>query len=339
MAAHTRRRLGRGAGAFGRAAAIYWLEVHPRVHRELCGWQAIASAIPDTALRRAALATLEGERSNLEGAAAFAVLAPHALQAQIVRATVAFQVAYDYVDTLAEQPCAEPLANGRQLHLALGAAVRPGTRHADYYAHHHASDDGGYLARLTDTAGSAVAKLPSWRSVAAPARRAVARMAAYQDFNHAAAREGPGALASWATRLTPAGSGLLWWETAAGAASSLLVFALLAAAAQPALRAAELGALERAYFPWIGALHVLLDSLVDRSGDIARSEHSLLGHYRSSNLEAERMGADRDTRPGGHRDAPIQRTPRPDPRGDEQLLPLRAGREQPRRRPHERERA
>jgi len=279
------------AGAFAGAAGRYWLGVFPHISRELRHWRERAGEIPDPVLRRLALITQRSERGNLEGAAAFAVLVPRAHRARVVRAIVAFQATYDYVDTLAEQPSVDPVANGRQLHLALLTALRPDTEHPNYYAHHSASRDDGYIRNLIDTCRSAFGALPSYAAVAEPALRAARRMVTYQSFNHGA-REGPHrALAQWASALTPPGSGLRWWETAAAAASSLSVFALIAAAAQPALSVGETAAMERAYFPWIGALHVLLDSLIDRAEDACAGQHSLVDHYASSEEAASRLGA------------------------------------------------
>ncbi len=293
------------AGAFAEAAGTYWLEVFPLLTRELRRWQVRAQQIPDPALRLLALANQEGERGNLEGAAAFALLAPRAQRPQVVRATVAFQAAYDYIDTIAEQPSGDPLGNARRLHLALARALdAEPRRHADDGAgreRHALEADGGYLLALTDTCAAALAELPRWSAAAAPALSAAGRMIAYQSLNHApqaAARRG---LARWAARLTPPGSGLEWWETAAAGASSLVVFALIAAAASPTLRGAEARALHDAYFPWIGALHVLLDSLIDAPADLSAGEHSLVSHYRSPSESAVRMRtiADRAMRATG----------------------------------------
>jgi tetraprenyl-beta-curcumene synthase len=276
---------------FTEAASRYWLGVFPLVGRELGHWRERARQIPDPVLRRLALITQRTERGNLEGAAAFAVLAPRAHRGRVVRAVVAFQATYDYIDTLAEQPSADPVANGRQLHLALLTALDPDRVHADYYEHASSDRDNGYMRNLIDTCRFAFGALPSHASVAEPALRSARRIVAYQSLNHGVRgdRDTRGALASWATALTPAGTGLRWWETAAGAASSLTVFALIAAAAQPVLSAGEVAATESAYFPWIGALQVLLDSLIDRSEDIAAGQHCLIDHYGSAEEAATRL--------------------------------------------------
>jgi tetraprenyl-beta-curcumene synthase len=279
------------ASAFAGAASRYWFGVFPLLGREIRYWREQARAIPDPELRRLALITQESERGNLEGAAAFAVLAPRAHRTRVVRAVVSFQAAYDYVDTLAEQPSVDPVANGRQLHLALLTALNPNAAHPDYYKHSAGACDNGYMRNLIDTCRFAFGALPSHDSVAERTLRCAGRMVAYQSLNHGGPTDTRAALARWAAALTPPGSGLHWWETAAGAASSLSVFALIAAAARPTLPTAEVAATESAYFPWIGALHVLLDSLVDHGEDISAGHHSLVDNYQSAADTAIRLSA------------------------------------------------
>ena len=83
---------------------------------------------------------------------------------------------------------------------------------------------------------------------------------------------------------------LEWWEVAAAGGSSLEVFALIAAAASPKADAGEIAAIEGAYFPWIGALHSLLDSVVNEGEDAEIGQLSLVGCYRGAPDAAERMG-------------------------------------------------
>lgn len=271
------------------AAGRYWLSVFPQLRREVGHWRARANQIHDPLLRRLALLTQRGEWGNYEGAAAYAVLVPRAYRARVVRAVVAFQAIYDYVDTLAEQPSADPVANGRQLHLALLCALDPQTVHPDYYKHHCKRQDGGYIRNLVETCRDALAALPSYAKVVQPALRAARSIVAYQSLNHEEASDRPRALAQWGADVAPPGSELRWWEAAAGGASSLTVFALIAAAAKPELSVAETTATEAAYYPWISALHVLLDSLVDRAHDSEHGHHNLIEHYSSPAEAASRL--------------------------------------------------
>src|ERR1700728_3214018 len=85
-------------------------------------------------------------------------------------------------------------------------------------------------------------------------------------------------------------SALQWWETWAACGSSLATLALIAAAADPAMDVARADAIEAIYWPWAGALHTLLDGLVDRAEDAATGQPNLLDHYRLPGEAAERLG-------------------------------------------------
>jgi tetraprenyl-beta-curcumene synthase len=281
------RRLRLGV-AFIDAACRYWLTVLPLVRWETRHWRRRASAIPDPVLRRIALDTQRGEGGNLEGAAAFAAFAPLRHRRAVVRSTVAFQAIYDYVDSLVEQPCLAPATNARALHEALQVALCPRARHGAYYRRHARADDAGYLCELVDACRAATQALPSHTVIEPHLADAVARMIGYQALIHSC-EPSADELAGWARAQTPLQADLAWWEAAAAGASSLGVFALIAAAARQRLPAEEVAAIDGAYFPWIGALHVLLDSLVDQPADARAGHHSLVGHYVSPDEAAARL--------------------------------------------------
>jgi tetraprenyl-beta-curcumene synthase len=285
--------IGGGHGAltatFLGAARRYWLSVFPRIRRESHHWHQRAEEIPDPVLRELALEAQRIKRGNIEGSAAFAAFAPSAHRGETVRAQVAFQSAYDYVDTLSEQPNSNPVANGRQLHQALLVALDQDRRHPDYYEHNSHCCDGGYLEEIVDACRLALGTLPSHPSIAVPAQRLAQRIVAYQSLNLSEPNGGQHQLKQWALRETPYGTGLRWWETAAAAGSSLGLFALIAAAARPTLRPAQATAIEDAYWPWIGALHSLLDSLIDEPEDAAAAQRSLLDYYSDPRETASRF--------------------------------------------------
>lgn len=91
-------------------------------------------------------------------------------------------------------------------------------------------------------------------------------------------------------------------------ASTLGVYALIAAAADPIVQPGDVAAINDAYFPWIGSLQLLLDSLVDKAEDAATGQRNLIDYYASSWEAAShmRMLAARAVRsaralPRGHR--------------------------------------
>jgi tetraprenyl-beta-curcumene synthase len=272
-------------------ARRYWLGVFPLVAREVRRRRTLATRIPDPSLRRLALEALDHKRGNLEGAAAFAALVPRRNRPHVVRALVACQAICDYLDLLSEQPSRDPVANGYRLHEALIVATTRGEPHRDYYAHHPHGDDGGYLSALVDAARSALSALPSFCSIGESMGRATERVARYQSFNHGDACGSYEPFERWATQATAHHTGLQPWETAAGAGSTLTVLALIASAADPLLARSAASEIENAYFPWIGSLHSLLDSLVDHEDDIAIEGRALMDYYSSPADAAARMGA------------------------------------------------
>lgn len=269
--------------------ARFWLLVFPLVRAQLRGWQALAAAIPDPALRAQALATLDSERLSAAGAALFATTTPRSRDPALVRALVAYQVICDYLDTLAEQPADDPIANGAQLHRALADAVadRP---LADHYRLHAAHDDGGYLAALVTACREGCATLPAYAPVRAAALREASRNEV-QGINHAPPGVREPALRQWAVAAgeDPAAGDARWFEMAAAGSSSLAVLALIAAAADPATTEQTAEQVRRAYFPWVEALSTLLDSVADRERDLRSGELSFVGQYASQAAAIARL--------------------------------------------------
>jgi tetraprenyl-beta-curcumene synthase len=279
----------RDTATVGASLARYWLGILPLVRRELRHWERRAQAIPDPTLRAQAVTTLRDERLNAEAAAVFATLVPRARWPTLVPLLVAFQVMYDYLDTVGEEPVTDPLRNGLQLHVALAAALDPELPSVDYYAHHPHREDGGYLEQLVARCRLALPTLPAAEAALPHARRAAARCSAGQSYTHAAMREGNALLARWAGRQDRA-EGYRWWEMAAGAISSVGVYALLAAATDPNTTVEEVTRVDAAYFPSICALSALLDGFVDREPDAVAANYSSFAQYATDTEAAERLG-------------------------------------------------
>jgi tetraprenyl-beta-curcumene synthase len=277
------------AAAFASAARSYWLDVFPVVRRELRRLRIEAGRIPDPTLRRLALATQEAKWANLEGAAVFAAFVPTAYRYGVARLLVGYQTAFDYADTLMEQPSDVPAANARQLHAALVAILEPGRPQPDYYRHHVCDHDGGYLTRLVDGCRAVVVKLPAYPLLAATVIESAQRGVEYQSRVSLSTEQDHPALSQWATQATPHRS-LRWWEIWASCGSSLDTLALLAATADPRTNDRHAQAIDALYWPWAGALHGLLDCLVDHADDTAHRRPNLLDLYASSHEIAERMG-------------------------------------------------
>jgi tetraprenyl-beta-curcumene synthase len=267
------------AATFARVAARYTLLVLPQVRALLAGERERAAAIPDPLLRATAQAALV-KRGDIEGAALFAVLAPSAHRSDTVRALVAVQSIYNYVDELGDRPALDPAANLARMHEALLTALDHSRPHSDYYAHCVHRDDGGYLHGMVEECRAALDRLASISAVAPHMLRVAGRIVAFQSLNLSERDGGHARLRDWAVaKGTGDTHGLEWQETAAACGSSLALHALIALAARPALAPGEPERVEDAYFPYVCVLHSLLDSVVDLEEDAREGRPSLLEHY------------------------------------------------------------
>ncbi len=260
----------------------------PAAQHEIRRLRRCASDIPDPVLRSLALDAQRRKWASLEGAAAFATFTPRRQRARVTRLLVGLQAVFDYADTLMEQPNERPAENARKLHRACVEALQPGLPHHDYYEHHVRREDGGYLAGLTNACRASIRQLPSYAGVAQIVVGHAQRVVFYQsDINLAVAADYDD-LARWANKQVASGE-LKWWELGAACGSSLAIFAQLAAATDPALTSSEVNAIDSLYWPWAEALHILLDSLIDRAEDRATGQPNLLDHYSSQDEMTERL--------------------------------------------------
>jgi tetraprenyl-beta-curcumene synthase len=259
----------------------------PAVAREVHAWRSLASNIPDPQIRGDALSALERKRGHTDGAALFCIL-PRARSPALLRLLVAYEIAWDFLDTINEHGATAGQANGRQLHLALADALDPVRPLRDYYSHHPWREDGGYLRTLVEACRKGCAELPSYKGVCALLAREAHRaqvLAINHDLDPVRRDD---ALGEWASRECPAEQDACWFELTGAASASLTIHALLALAAEPACSEQDIERVTRAYFPWISAATTMLDSYVDQIEDAVNSDHSYIAHYPSPRHAAQR---------------------------------------------------
>jgi tetraprenyl-beta-curcumene synthase len=259
----------------------------PSVAREVRQWRALASAIPDGAIRQDALASLAHKRGHTDGAALFCILVP-GRNPGLLRLLVAYEIMWDFLDSVNERGANRGQVNGRQLHLALVEALDPDLPTSDYYRYHPWRED-GYLETLVRVCRDACVRLPSYEAVR-PLLIREAWRAQVLGINHEL--DPPNrdrALREWARREWPDGHEASWYELTGAASASLTVHALLALAAKHDVSAAEIASVHRAYSPWISAATTMLDSYVDQTEDTHNDDHSYVAHYPASNVAARRV--------------------------------------------------
>ncbi len=257
----------------------YWSSIAPLVREQVAHWGGRARAISDPQLRALALEKLDDEGFNAEVAATLATLAPRTHRRRVVKAIVALEILYDYLDGLTESPSSESPQDGACLFGAFTDAVCPAIeRSGDYYRHHPQTDASGYMEELVSTVRFALAGLPAATKLAGIFQRTASRSGEAQLRIHSLSLTGIGPLRRWATEQA-AGTSLEWREFLAGAASSVLgVHALIAAAANRRTTCAQASEIDRAYLA-ISVLPTVLDSLVDHESDVAAGKPGYVELY------------------------------------------------------------
>lgn len=269
-----------------RAALRQLVWAQPLVSAQASRWRQRAQAIPDAGLREAALGALDTKRGHTDGAALFAIL-PRARNRALLDLLVAYEIIWDYLDTVHESAPIE--RNGRRLHLALVDALDVERPTSDWFEHHPAGDDGGYLRDLVEACRASCARLPSFEVVRGmlAAEAWHAQVLALNHLEEPADRDA--ALQAWAREQFPDEASLSWFELSGAASASLVVHALLALAADPDASADDAIAVRAAYWPWISLATTMLDSWVDRAEDAASGNHSYVAHYGDERQAVERI--------------------------------------------------
>jgi len=260
----------------------------PTVANEVHVWRAIARTMPDAQIRDRGLSALARKRGHTDGAALFAIL-PRRRSVSLLRLLVAYEIMWDFLDSVNESALAAGQANGRQLHLALIEALDPSRPSSDYYRCHPWSADGGYLRALVDVCRRECGSLPSFGRIRGVVVREAVRaqvLAINHDPDPAQRDE---MLQAWAEREFPDGRDATWFELTGAASASLTIHALLALSAESECSEVDLARAQRAYFPWISAATTMLDSYVDQAEDMASGDHSYVGHYPGSEAAARRI--------------------------------------------------
>ena len=242
----------------------------------------MAERIPSSQLREDALDALTRKRGQSDGAALFSIL-PRRRNRDYLRLLTAYQVAWDYLDSVSERGAHAGLRNGRQLHLALADALNPQGPVRDYYRFSPWRDDGGYLQTLVQVCRECCERLPGFDRV----RPLVLRDAMHAQvlaLNHEpdAARRDE-LLTQWAAAEFPDTTDASWWELSGAASAGLQAFAVLALACEANVTDGQIQRTHAAYF-WASAIACMLDSYADLADDEANGDHSYISHYPTTQI-------------------------------------------------------
>ncbi|BAU28706.1 tetraprenyl-beta-curcumene synthase [Aneurinibacillus soli] len=254
--------------------------IFPAVKAEISRWRARAAQIPDPELRKQALDSIKNKTFHCEGGCVYAS-AEKEHAPQLIRLIVAYQTISDYLDNLCDRSTSAEADNFTRLHQAMLDAVSgQHSRDVDYYyAYNVEKDDGGYLRDLVAACQTEIAQLPQYALVRHHVIELASLYCDLQIHKHVTPEQRESHLFVWWQEMRHLAPLLEWQEFAAATGSTLGVFHLFQVASSHALTAAHAGAIREAYFPWVCALHILLDYLIDLEEDQLGGDLNFISYY------------------------------------------------------------
>lgn len=246
-----------------------------------------AESIPDEALRREALSSIDGKAYHVAGACILATFLSDGAAQEYVSIVAPLESIYDYLDNLCDRLPDVPIGAYPVLHQAIADALDPTVEPRNYYAMGPPGDDGGYLHWLVTRSQDGIRAIDGYEKLLPHFREAAELYAEMQTYKHYPAGEREAELIGWYER-RGRGLSLEWQEFACAAGSQFQVYAPLyeLLAGRPEATDAAYGA----HFPAVAALHVLLDSFIDQAEDREYGELCFAEVYPSLERLRDRVG-------------------------------------------------
>jgi tetraprenyl-beta-curcumene synthase len=262
----------------------------PHAALELEGVRSLALSIPDETLKRQALASIDGKAYHVAGACILATFLSERAGRAYVELVAPLESIYDYLDNLCDRHPRVGIEAYPVLHQAIADALDPEATMHDYYAAGPKGDDNGYLARLVARVRRSLRRIDGYERALPAFREAAQLYAEMQTYKHYPATRRERACIEWFERRKDRRSAdLQWYEFACAAGSQFQVYAPLFE-----LFAGRPHAIQTAYdahFPSVAALHVLLDSFIDRAEDREHGELNFTTLYASETALRDRIVA------------------------------------------------
>jgi tetraprenyl-beta-curcumene synthase len=229
-----------------------------------------AAAIPDPQLRAQALASVDGKSYHIAGACILATFLPPDAARRYVAIVAPLETIYDYLDNLCDRHPGVRVEAYPVLHQAISDALDPSAPARDYYACGPAGDDGGYLRNLVQRTQHALADVPHLDLLRPRFAHAAQLYGEMQTHKHYPAGERERRCVAWYEQHKERYKDIDWHEFASAAGSQFHVYGPLFEAFLD--RREAIAGTYDAYFPYVSAVHVLLDAFIDQAEDREHGE-------------------------------------------------------------------
>jgi tetraprenyl-beta-curcumene synthase len=239
-----------------------------------------AQLIPDAQLRTEALSSIDRKAYHVAGACILATFLPSDAARRYVAIVAPLETIYDYLDNLCDRHPEVGVEAYPILHHAIADALDPGATPRDYYARGPRGEDGGYLRGLVVQTQHALADVPHLDLLAPHFADAATLYGEMQTYKHYPAGERERRCVAWYERHRDRYADIDWHEFASAAGSQFHVYGPLFEAFLG--RPDAIAGTYDAYFPYVSALHVLLDAFIDQAEDREHGELNFSRVYGSA---------------------------------------------------------
>ncbi|MBZ9536058.1 tetraprenyl-beta-curcumene synthase family protein [Cytobacillus oceanisediminis] len=243
-----------------------YLKVFPVVHQELNYWTQRAQNIPNSELRKQALASIKSKTFHCEGGSIMALIAMSKYK-EVIKFIVAYQTISDYLDNLCDRSTSLDPKDFSALHESMEHALTVGAEPSNYYRYREDQDDGGYLYDLAKTCRDILNKLENYSSIKEQLLELCRYYCDLQIHKHVIMEERIPRLKFWFEKNKNHVPKMEWYEFSACSGSTLGIFCLVSYAFRDDFDDSYPALIRDGYFPYIQGLHILLDYFIDQEED------------------------------------------------------------------------
>lgn len=262
--------------------------VMPNVHEELAYWTERANEIPNSELRKQALASIEAKTFHCEGGAILALLARE-YRKECISFVVAYQTISDYLDNLCDRSTSMDPLDFEALHESMLHALTPGKAPVNYYRYREDQDDGGYLNELVETCQTILQKSHHYSKIAPILHELAGYYCNLQVHKHVKVEERESRLQNWFHSYENKLPAMEWFEFSACVGSTLGIFCLVSYSFHEELSEETIMKIRQGYFPYVQGLHILLDYFIDQEEDRLGGDLNFCSYYENKEQTLRRL--------------------------------------------------
>lgn len=199
------------------------------------------------------------------------------------------QTISDYLDNLCDNTETVDENAFRQLHLSLYDAIETSSFFGDYYKYYPYKQDNKYLHYLVAECRSSLSNLHSYEKALPFIKKYIDWYSNLQTYKHLSLDTREKFLKNWGKKYLKSYPQISLWEFSAATGSTLGIFAMYVASYNPLFKDEDFLSLDKTYFPWICALHILLDYYIDYMEDIEEKQLNFTFYYEDIEMCEDRI--------------------------------------------------